>query len=129
MNTDETFPPKYRLKTREDFACVYRLRRSVSDGYLIMYGRRNEKQLTRLGLSVSRKIGNAVVRNRWKRIIRDVFRRCREELPPGLDLILLPKQGQTPDSERIAKSLPALVHRVVRRIDQPARRNVRSRKK
>ena len=45
---------------------------------------------TRLGLAVSRRAGNAVVRNRIKRVLREAFRLDREDLPPGLDVIVIP---------------------------------------
>lgn len=47
---------------------------------------------TRLGITVTRKIGNAVVRNRIKRLVREVFRQNRTRLPEGLDLVWVAKQ-------------------------------------
>ena len=47
---------------------------------------------TRLGITVTRKVGNAVVRNRIKRLVREVFRQHRARLPPGLDIVWVAKQ-------------------------------------
>lgn len=47
---------------------------------------------TRLGITVTRKVGNAVVRNRIKRLVREVFRQHRAQLPPGLDIVWVAKQ-------------------------------------
>ena len=51
----------------------------------------------RVGLSVSRKIGNAVQRNRFKRLYREAFRLSRAELPTGLDLVMLPRSTREPE--------------------------------
>lgn len=52
-----------------------------------------EARATRIGITVTRKIGKAVTRNRIKRLVREVFRRSRRELTPGLDLVWVAKQG------------------------------------
>ncbi|PRP95691.1 Ribonuclease P protein component [Enhygromyxa salina] len=51
-----------------------------------------DPQPTRLGITVTRKVGNAVVRNRIKRLVREVFRQHRARLPPGLDIVWVAKQ-------------------------------------
>ncbi|NDH95806.1 MAG: ribonuclease P protein component, partial [Planctomycetia bacterium] len=62
----------------------------MAAGPLVLYGlRRHDSTVSRLGLSVSRRVGHAVVRNRWKRRLRDVFRRLRERLPAGLDIVVV----------------------------------------
>lgn len=52
----------------------------------------SEASPTRLGITVTRKVGNAVVRNRIKRLVREVFRQHRARLPVGLDLVFVAKQ-------------------------------------
>lgn len=54
----------------------------------------------RLGLTVSRRVGNAVVRNRLKRRVREWFRRARAELEPGLDLVVIARRGASELSSR-----------------------------
>lgn len=69
----------------------------------------------RLGLSVSKRVGNAPTRNRWKRLIREVFRKHRTELPP-VDIVIRPKKGAVADHASISISLPALVSRAIRKL-------------
>jgi ribonuclease P protein component len=108
---DQRLPARARIRHNQDFRAVYRLRRSVADDVLIVYARRNGSEETRLGVSVSRKVGNAVLRNRWKRLIREAFRRSRAALPPGLDLVVIPRPGALPRAEKIFASLPRLARR------------------
>jgi ribonuclease P protein component len=59
------------------------------------------------------------VRNRWKRLIREAFRRSQEQMPMGLDLIVRPRAGAVPDYRRIAESLPKLAQQVARKRGNP----------
>lgn len=60
--------------------------------FLVFVGERESGSPSRLGITVTRKIGNAVTRNRIKRLVREVFRRNRLRLPSGLDLVWVAKQ-------------------------------------
>ncbi len=114
---DHTFPQHVRLKTPAQFKAVYDRKRSVSDGVLVVYVAANGLPHPRVGLSVSRKVGNAVVRNRWKRLLREAYRLNRHALPPGLDFILIPRSGQTePTLEAVIASLLKLAADAARRV-------------
>ena len=91
-----TLRKKDRLRTPADFKQVFERRCSVSDTWIILYGKPNELGYSRIGLSVSRKVGNAVVRNRFKRLFREAFRLTRSELQAGLDLVLIPRSSKEP---------------------------------
>jgi ribonuclease P protein component len=111
-----TFRKQDRLLSPHDFKRVYDRRCSVSDAGLIIYGCPNELARPRLGMSVSRKFGNAVARNRFKRLCREAFRLTRAELPTGLDLIVIPRSKNEPTLVAIQQSLRTLVSSLARRL-------------
>ena len=80
-----TFPQTHRMKTPAEFDRCYARKRSASDGVLIVYVCENDRAHPRLGCSVSRKVGNAVVRNRYKRLFREAFRLSQHALPTFLE--------------------------------------------
>lgn len=115
-----TFPARLRLKSPAQFKAVYDLKKSVSDARLIVYAGPNGLPHPRLGLSVSRKVGGAVVRNRFKRLFREAFRLSQHELPAGVDLVLIPRPGETPTLEQVKESLVKLAHQGAKRLSNPA---------
>jgi ribonuclease P protein component len=125
---DQSFPKELRLRSRTDFRQVYERRCSVGDGMLRLVGRLNGLDYSRIGLSVSREVGGAVVRNRWKRLLREAFRLSRERLPGGLDFIAIPRTNAKPELKALAKSLVDLSWRLSKRLkrdESAARRNER----
>lgn len=110
------FRPHEHLRRPADFQAVYERRRSVSDDWLIVYARENGLPHLRLGLSVSRKVGKAVRRNRLRRLYREAFRLTKHEMPPGLDLVLIPRKPDEPPLEELKRALPRLVRQVARKL-------------
>jgi len=106
------FPKSARLLKPAEFDRVFKKRISASDGLIIAYAALGESEQPRLGLTVSRKCGNAVVRNRWKRSLREAFRLVQHELPRHLDLIVLPQRGAAPEVARLQRSLLKLASKL-----------------
>ena len=122
--TESAQPVSFRFRKHEhlrrpaDFRRVYDRRRSVSDAWLIVYACENGLPHARLGLSVSRKVGQATHRNRLRRLYREAFRLTRQEIPVGLDLILIPRQSEIPPLETLKQVLPRLVRAAAKKLAQ-----------
>lgn len=114
--TNQRFPKSVRLLSQKDFDTVYQNDVFAADDFLVIRATRNNLEVTRLGLSVSRKVGNAVVRNRWKRLIRQAFRVQRLDLPLGLDMVVRPRKGATCELVGIERSISRLAERLDRKL-------------
>jgi ribonuclease P protein component len=77
-----------RIRKRAEFLRLYRLGRKAGTRSLVVYALRANGPRPRLGITVSSKVGGAVVRNRAKRLIREAYRRCPSILESGLDLVI-----------------------------------------
>ena len=101
---------EYRLKKSEQFSLVYNQGITQADQFLVLKARSNGLEFSRHGISISKRIGNAVVRNRIKRILREILRLTPQ--PPGWDIILIVR-GPAPGSDykRLEKSVVNLLSR------------------
>ncbi|WP_122644633.1 ribonuclease P protein component [Luxibacter massiliensis] len=77
------------LKKNKDFQDIYKCGKSYANKYLVMYIKENNLKKNRLGISVSKKVGNSVVRHRITRLIRESYRLQEEHFRGGLDMIVL----------------------------------------
>lgn len=81
---------QYRLAKRQDFSKVYRLGRSAANRQFVIYALPNPQTETiRAGISASKKLGGAVVRNRVRRMIKEIVRHHAQRLVNGYDLIVI----------------------------------------
>lgn len=133
------FPKTRRLTSNQQFKSVLDRGRRAGDSLLTVYAVPNECGHPRLGISVGKSSGNAVVRNRLKRLLREAFRRSQDSIPPGFDYVALispalsRKLKQRPDGartlralgmERVRQSLLSLVATATRtRAPDPSRVN------
>ena len=84
------------LKKNRDFQLTYKKGKSYANRYLVMYARENGTSGNRLGISVSKKVGNSVVRHRITRLVRESYRLQEEHFRRGYDLIVIAR-GQAKD--------------------------------
>lgn len=103
------------MRHRRDFSAVFAERRSVGNRALALFYLENEAGHPRLGLSVGRRHGNAVQRNRIKRLIREVFRRHRQRVPAACDLVAVPRDARR--LQRIEDVESAFLH-LMRKLDR-----------
>lgn len=105
-----------RIRKGDDFAEIYAQKNRAGDDHLLIFAASNDSGQTRFGLSVSKKHGNAVRRGRLKRLLREAFRLSQHDLPTGLDLILIPRQGRESKLEDYCRSLKQLARRLSTRL-------------
>ena len=88
------FPRSHRLSGNNEFAAVFNAKMRKHAGPLTLVTKPNDLPHNRLGLSVSRKVGKAVVRNRIKRLLRDAFRLTQHDQPAGYDIVVIVRPNQ-----------------------------------
>ncbi|MEZ6017042.1 MAG: ribonuclease P protein component [Planctomycetota bacterium] len=112
------FPRKFRVVRKADFARAYSHGRRARGGLLLVVGAPNGLDHARLGLSVGKRIWRgAVQRNRVRRVFREAFRLAVPDLPPGLDLVLIPAAPKlAPTLAETRDELVRLARKVARRL-------------
>ncbi len=83
------------MTRNNDFLRAYRRGKSVSDPCVVCYVMPNRLSVTRLGLTTSKKIGNAVARNRARRVLRAAYREIAPQILPGYDIVLVARTKTT----------------------------------
>ncbi len=77
------------LKKNADFQRLYKEGKSFANKYLVMYVKENDSDENRIGISVSKKVGNSVVRHRVKRLILESYRLQEDMFNSGLDMVII----------------------------------------
>lgn len=81
------------IKKNDDYKEIYRTGKSYANKFLIMYVKNNNTNFNRIGISVSKKVGNSVVRHRVTRLIRESYRLSEDRFLVGYDIIVVARTG------------------------------------
>ena len=101
------------LKENHLFRRAYNRGKSAADSRLALYVRRNGQKLNRLGITVSTKVGCAVVRNRVRRRLREIYRLNEDRLSPGCDVVVVARVlAASSDYHRLEKSFLRLADKL-----------------
>lgn len=96
------------LKKNYDFKNVYKNGKSYANKYLVMYVLENNMEINRLGISVSKKVGNSIVRHRVTRLVRESYRLHESIFNSGLDIVVVARNNAS--SAAYAEIESALLH-------------------
>ena len=110
-----TLPRACRIQRRPDFTLCYETGRRYFSRSFVLFVRQNQHGTWRLGLAVTKKMGNAVRRNRIKRVLREFFRLHGHLLPQDKDIVAVPKRelcGQAVDLALVRSELEPLLVRL-----------------
>ncbi|MEW4488831.1 ribonuclease P protein component [Thalassoglobus sp. JC818] len=116
VGQSRTFSREQRLRSGRDFERVYARKLRAGNEHLLIFADRSPTGVTRIGLSVSRKNGNSVVRHRIRRLLKEAFRLSQSDLPDGIDLILIPRPGSNSTVQDYQRALVSLSSKLARRI-------------
>jgi len=108
------------IKTNSDFQIVYKNGKSFANKLLIMYVYSTGNSETRIGISVSKKVGNSVTRHHFARLMREIFRLHRDSIDSGLDIIVVARQAaREADFKKLESAYMHLcgLHNILRRIE------------
>ena len=99
-----------KIKENRDFRRAYNRGKSYVSPYIAVYIVKNRTDSARLGITAGKKIGNAVCRNRAKRVIFAAFGACRDALPPGYDFVIVARTRiLSAKSTDVARSLGKII--------------------
>lgn len=100
------------LKKNRDFLKVYRKGTSKANPVLVLYILENREGFNRVGVSVSRKVGNSVIRNRVKRLVKEAYRKRMRDIKPGYDMVFISRiRAKDLSFQQIDKWMDDLIRR------------------
>ncbi|MBX7106005.1 MAG: ribonuclease P protein component [Gemmataceae bacterium] len=113
--TDQRFHAREHVRRGDDFRRVYEARHSVASGPLVAYALANGLEWNRIGLSVSKRVGCAVIRNQTKRKLREAFRLTNASRPFGYDFVIVAKSAVLPEFAELIRLLETLLPKAIAR--------------
>lgn len=81
------------LKDNRNFLALYKKGRFIASKYMVIYVKPNGRPFNRFGITAGKKVGNAVCRNRAKRLIRYAYRESEAQLPIGIDIVIVARSA------------------------------------
>jgi len=112
----QALPPGERLRKRAGFLATQGRGKKLHTDSFLVFALPTDRQLTRIGVTVSKKVGKAVERNRVKRLVREAFRRRKALFPAGLDLVFVAKRQAVQASyEQVVREIEKLCSRYFQR--------------
>lgn len=90
---DRRFGREHRLRKRREFLAVYARGTKLQARHFFVYVLPNDRETSRLGITVSRKVGDPVIRNRVKRRFREIFRTHKDAFPIPADVVVNPRRS------------------------------------
>ncbi|RPI81921.1 MAG: ribonuclease P protein component [Planctomycetaceae bacterium] len=121
-----TFAKSLHLRRPADFVRVYAARCTTKNRRFLMFGATNGFAHARLGLSVSKKHGSAVRRNRIKRLLREAFRLTQDQCPPAIDYVIVPQDFAGATLADLRELLPESTRHVAQRVARHNRKRAPS---
>ena len=109
------FTKDQRIRKKTEFDAVFARRQRAFEGPIGVYVAPNQQPQSRLGISMSRKVGTAPRRNRIKRLLRESFRLQQHELPAGWDIVVVPKPHEPMSLESYRDAFMRVVGSAVRK--------------
>lgn len=108
-----------KLKKNYEFKKVYSEGRYYVEKYVVMYIIKNDSALNRVGFSVSKKVGNSVVRNRIKRLMKEAFRKSAGNTKLGYDMVFTARAGSgSADYSKIERNIISILNKAKLRISE-----------
>ncbi|QAT44030.1 ribonuclease P protein component [Aminipila luticellarii] len=100
------------LRKKKDFSAIYKKGNSFGGRYVVLFYKKNNLDYNRLGFLASKKVGNSVVRNRARRLMKESFRRMESDMQTGFDLIFIARNTiNDVKCDEVYKSMNSLVKR------------------
>ncbi len=104
INKEENMKNYHSLRKTRDFQIVYNQGKSKVNKYLVLYSKKNDLGYNRLGISVSKKVGNSVVRHHITRLIRESYRLNQDTLKQSYDMVVIARNSAKDTNYHIIES-------------------------
>jgi len=108
----ESYPKDFRITKTKEYEKVYREGKKLTGKFVILHAKPNELDHPRLGITVTKKSGKAVIRNRWKRMLREIFRKEKEKFPSFDMVFTAKKESSLPSYQDLKEDVLKLIGRL-----------------